>query len=162
MRYSRQMLSVLRRAPAAIALLAGVGLSAAALAGSDVMVYKSPYCGCCEKWVTHMRAAGFTVHPENVGDIGAIKAKFGIPGNLASCHTAVVDGKYVVEGHVPAGLVSRMMADDGELTGLAAPGMPAGSPSMETPNPVSFQVIAIHEDGATEVYETVGGQPFPR
>lgn len=161
MKYSRQLFGALRLVPAAVVLLAGLGLSAAALAAPEVMVYKSPYCGCCEKWVAHMEIAGFTVHTQNVGDIGAIKAKFGISGNLASCHTAVVDGKHVVEGHVPADLVKRMMADDDDVVALAVPGMPAGSPGMETPNPVSFQVVAAYADGRTEVYETVEGRSTP-
>lgn len=161
MKYSRQLFGVWRWAPVAVVLLAGLGLSAAALAGTDVMIYKSPYCGCCGKWAAHMKTAGFTVHTQIVDDIGAVKAKFGISGNLASCHTAVVDGKYVVEGHVPADLVRRMMADDDDVLALAVPGMPAGSPGMETPNPVSFQVMANHADGHTEVYETVEGRSTP-
>lgn len=161
MKYSRQLFGALRKTTVSVVFLAGLGLSAAALAGPDVMVYKSPYCGCCEKWVAHMETAGFTVHTQNVSDIGAVKAKFGISSNLASCHTAVVDGEYVVEGHVPADLVKHMMADDDDVMALAVPGMPAGSPGMETPNPVSFQVMAAYADGRTEVYETVEGRSAP-
>jgi len=158
MKRSSGLLRALRSAPAVVVLLAGLGFSTAALAASGVMIYKSPYCGCCGNWVAHMEAAGFTVHTQNVNDLAAVKSKFGIPADLVSCHTAVVDGKFIVEGHVPAALVKRMMTDGGDLVALAVPGMPAGSPGMESPNPVSFQVIAAHLDGRREVYATVEGR----
>lgn len=95
-----------------------------------VTVYKSPYCGCCAKWVEHMRRSGFPVIVEDVSDISAVKLIAGIPGDLEACHTASVAG-YVVEGHVPANDVDRLLAQRPTGTGLAVPGMPAGSPGME-------------------------------
>lgn len=142
-------------------MLFAAGLFAAAgtaIAGSDVVVFKSPYCGCCDKWVEHMEEAGFRVETRAEQDMGAIKARFGIPRSLASCHTAVVEDKYLVEGHVPAHLVKRMVEAGGEPMALAVPGMPAGSPGMESPNPVTYDVIAAGADGRTYVYETVQGK----
>lgn len=135
-----------------------LGAAGTAIAGSEVVVFKSQYCGCCDKWVEHMEQAGFEVETRNEENMGAIKSKFGVPRSLASCHTAVVDGKYLVEGHVPAHLVKRMVEADGEPMGLAVPGMPAGSPGMESPNPVTYDVIAAGADGRTYVYETVQGK----
>ena len=93
-------------------------------------VYKSPYCGCCGSWVAHMHDAGFKVHVTNLDDLNPIKAKFGISRDLQSCHTGVIEG-YVIEGHVPAGDVSRLLLERPTATGLAVPGMPVGSPGME-------------------------------
>lgn len=140
----------------------GLGIGTVAVAGSEVVVYKSPYCGCCAKWVDHMEAAGFSVETREQNDMAAIKAKFGIPNQLASCHTAVVDDRFLVEGHVPADLVQRMIDAGGDTMGLLVPGMPAGSPGMESPNPVSYDVIAVGHDGRTSVYETVEGRSEPR
>lgn len=147
---------------AVLFLACAFGFAGTALAGPEVLVYKSPYCGCCEKWEEHMEAAGFTVTSREQTDMGAVKAKFGVPRNLASCHTAVVDGRFLVEGHVPADQVRRMLADGGDPVGLAVPGMPAGSPGMETPNPVSYDVIAVGANGETRVYDTVEGRSEPR
>ncbi len=138
-----------------------LGFAGTVLAGPEVLVYKSPYCGCCDKWVEHMEAAGFSVETRETSDMDAIKAQFGVPSNMASCHTAVVDGRFLVEGHVPAEQVKRMLAADGDPMALAVPGMPAGSPGMETPNPVSYDVIAVSPDGETSVYETVEGRSEP-
>lgn len=142
-------------------LACSVGFAGAALAGPEVLVYKSPYCGCCDKWVEHMDAAGFSVETRETSDMDAIKAQFGVPSNMASCHTAVVNGRFLVEGHVPAGQVARMLDAGGDPVALAVPGMPAGSPGMESPNPVSFDVIAVSPDGETSVYETVEGRSEP-
>lgn len=138
-----------------------LGFAGTALAGPEVLVYKSPYCGCCEKWVEHMESAGFSVETRNESNMNAVKTKYGVPGSLASCHTAVVDGRFLVEGHVPAAQVKRMLAADGDPMALAVPGMPAGSPGMESPNPVSYDVIAVSPEGETSVYETVEGRSEP-
>jgi len=114
------------------ALLALVG-PAFAQARETVQVYKSASCGCCGAWVEHMRRAGFSVRATDVDDLDAVKARFGVPDELASCHTAIVAG-YVVEGHVPAGDVRRLLAEGPRATGLAVPGMPIGSPGMEQGN----------------------------
>jgi len=108
----------------------------------SVVVSKDPSCGCCGGWVEHMRAAGFPVVVNEVDDIGAVKARLGVPDDLGSCHTAEVAG-YVVEGHVPAGAVKRLLAEKPAGKGLAVPGMPMGSPGMEV------------KSGRSEAYDVV-------
>jgi hypothetical protein len=93
-------------------------------------VYKSPYCGCCGVWVNHMRKAGFSVKVTNMEDLEPIKTRFGVSRDLQSCHTGIVE-KYVIEGHVPAADVMRLLQERPTATGLAVPGMPIGSPGME-------------------------------
>jgi hypothetical protein len=136
--------------------------AAAAQPGSDpslplVVVYKSPTCGCCEKWIGHMQGAGFAVEMHNLDDLGAIKAEAGVPAGLESCHTAKV-GDYFVEGHVPAEDVKRLLAERPDARGLAVPGMPQGSPGMEqgaVPEP--YDVLLVAKDGSTSVYAHHGG-----
>lgn len=101
-------------------------------AAPQMTIYKDPYCGCCDGWAEHMKAAGFDVTVKVEEAMDTVKAKYGVTANLASCHTAVVDG-YVIEGHVPAGAVKRLLAERPQATGLTAPGMPMGSPGMEMP-----------------------------
>lgn len=98
-----------------------------------VTVHKSRYCGCCLKWVEHMRAEGFEVRVVETEDMGPVKRRVGIPPAKGSCHTAEVEG-YFVEGHVPAADVKRLLAERPKARGLTVPGMPAGSPGMETPD----------------------------
>lgn len=125
------------------ALAAGAVLPAAAAIadGPAMTVYKDPSCGCCDGWINHMRQAGFrvTVAP---GDVNAAKARLGVPADLVSCHTATVGG-YVVEGHVPADAVRRLLAERPAAAGLAVPGMPTGSPGMEGGEPETYDVIAF-------------------
>jgi len=119
-----------------------------------VLVYKTESCGCCNAWVEHLRAAGFTVDARNVVDLMSIKRDAGVPASHASCHTALVDG-YVVEGHVPADQIERLLAERPEVAGLAVPGMPVGSPGMEGPGAGPYQVLAFDRRGASSVYATV-------
>ena len=113
----------------------------------DVKVFRSPTCGCCGLWVEHMKAAGFQVTDEITDDMPAIKQQYGVPANLSSCHTAIVDG-YVVEGHIPAGDVMRLLAEKPNVAGIAVPGMPIGSPGMESGNYVEpYIVFYFMEDG---------------
>jgi hypothetical protein len=122
--------------------------------GLPVMtVYRSPTCGCCGDWVEHMRAEGFTVEVENVQDLVAVKNRLGVPMPLGSCHTAVV-GDYLVEGHVPADDVKRLLAEAPDAAGLAVPGMPIGSPGMEVEGTPAqpYDVLAFARDGATRVF----------
>jgi hypothetical protein len=122
----------------AFAVLAAAGICAltaavpetAAAEGPELHVFKSPYCGCCVAWADHMREAGFSVKVTDLEDVAPAKAHFGVADGLQSCHTAVVDG-YVIEGHVPAQDVKRLLAERPQATGLAVPGMPIGSPGME-------------------------------
>lgn len=128
-----------------------------AVTGADlptVLVYKTPTCGCCNGWVEHMRAAGFTVDARDVSDIMSVKLDAGIPGAMSSCHTAIVDG-YVVEGHVPAEQIERLLAERPDIAGIAVPGMPTGSPGMEGRDPQPYQVFSIGRDGSAAVFAEV-------
>ena len=115
-------------------------------------VYKSPSCGCCKGWVEHAERAGFTVAVRDTADVSPVKRAYGVDPKLYSCHTTVVGG-YVVEGHVPLEDVKRMLAERPRIAGIAAPGMPVGSPGMEQGTQKDpFDVIAFTKDGATSVY----------
>ena len=116
-----------------------------------VTVYKSPTCGCCTAWAEHMREAGFPVETVDVGDMSAVKRRYGIPLGLQSCHTAVVDG-YAIEGHVPAEDVKRLLAEAPEAGGLAVPGMPIGSPGMEQGDTVEPYEVLLVDDGQATVF----------
>jgi hypothetical protein len=118
-----------------------------------IQVWKSPTCGCCSKWVDHLEASGFTVKVTNVTNISPIKQWNSVPPALGSCHTAVVDG-YVVEGHVPAEDIFRLLEDRPAVAGIAVPGMPMGSPGMEGPSPQAYQVMSFDKDGAIEKFST--------
>lgn len=131
---------------AAIVSLAGPSLAYAA----DALVYKSPTCGCCDGWVDHLRANGLEVDARNVSNVNAFKLRYGVPARLASCHTAVIDG-YVIEGHVPAADIRRLLAERPDVAGLAVSGMPAGSPGMSG-EPQPYNVIAFDRGGALEVF----------
>jgi hypothetical protein len=119
-----------------------------------ILVYKSPTCGCCNGWIEHLEASGFTVDARDVRDLMSVKRDGGVPPAMSSCHTAIVDG-YVVEGHVPAEQVKRLLAERPAVAGIAVPGMPIGSPGMEGPNPQPYQVLAFTHDGRTDVFADV-------
>ena len=128
-------------------------VSAAAPKPTPITVYKDPSCGCCKNWVEHLRANGFAPEVHDRSDMDALKDSLGVPTALRSCHTGVV-GRYVIEGHVPATDVKQLLATKPAKTvGLAAPGMPAGSPGMETGGRVDrYDVIAFAPGGATHVF----------
>lgn len=111
------------------AAAASLGIVPSRAAGVMTM-HKSATCGCCSKWAARMREAGFTVEEVIEADMAAVKSRLGVPKAMQSCHTARIDG-YVVEGHVPADAIRRILADRPGFVGVAAPGMPAGSPGME-------------------------------
>ena len=142
-----------------IALFAsGTGLPAQVKAPSNapaVDVFKSPTCGCCSKWVDHMRKAGFTVHVTDLDDaeLQKIKARYGVPESAKSCHTARVAG-FTVEGHVPPADVKRLLAEKPKVAGLAVAGMPLGSPGMEVSGmkPHPYNVLSFDKQGQTQVY----------
>jgi len=118
------------------------------------VVYKSPTCGCCRAWVDHMRQNGFAVETHDIDDapLQEIKAAGHVPENGKSCHTARV-GQYVIEGHVPADLVKKLLAEHpSDIAGLTVPGMVMGSPGMEGPNAQHYDVIAFTANGQTRVY----------
>ncbi len=131
------------------ALLARTG--AARAPGPVITVYKSATCGCCTKWVEHVRAAGFQVVVHDTTSLSGIKERYGVPKNLTSCHTAVVDG-YVIEGHVPADVIARLLRERPELAGVAVPGMPAGSPGMDSPTPARYAILTFDRAGRTAVF----------
>ena len=124
-------------------------------AAPAITIYKSPTCGCCAKWVDHVRAAGFAATVHDTDDMDAVKARYGVPTALQSCHTALVGTqRYVVEGHVPAADVLRLLREHpADVKGLAAPGMPKGSPGMEMGGAADkFDVIAFTRDGKSRVF----------
>lgn len=118
---------------------------------ATLTVMKSPACGCCAKWIEHAEKHGFTVKVVNVDDIMAVKAKAGIPDEFASCHTTMVGG-YVVEGHVPAADIKKLLAQKPKAKGIAVPGMPGGSPGMEHSGKQPFQTLLLKADGSTSVF----------
>lgn len=129
-------------------------LTTSAYASTEVMTYKSPYCGCCSEWVEHMEDNGFTVKIEDHENMNPIKEKLGIEPRLASCHTAVIDG-YVFEGHIPAEDIKQFLAEPRDFNGLAVPGMPMGSPGMEYGDKKdTYQVIAFKENGKLAIFNT--------
>ena len=142
--------------------LAAAGATALALPGLAqstkpvVEVWKDPNCGCCKDWIAHMQASGFTVKTYETGN-NAARARLGLPEKFASCHTALVAG-YVVEGHVPAREVQRLLKERPKALGLAVPGMPIGSPGMDGPEYKGrkdrYDVLLVNADGRNRVYQT--------
>ena len=129
-------------------------LSAVALAtqaGEQVDVYKNPSCGCCEKWVEHLRRSGFQVRIHDVDDVSAVSSKLGVPERLTACHVAQVGG-YVIEGHVPAADVQRLLKDKPKALGLAVPSMPAAAPGMDIAGAGSYDTLLVRTDGGTTVF----------
>src|SRR5262245_13349501 len=114
-------------------------------------VYKSPTCGCCRKWVDMMKTAGFAVTAHDIDDVEPVKDKQHVPGDLRSCHTAVVGG-YVVEGHVPADLIHKMLREHPRIAGLSVPGMVTGSPGMEGGTREPYDVVSFDAAGKAAVY----------
>ena len=119
---------------------------------TEVVVYKSPTCGCCKEWVKHLQANGFSVKAHDVPDIMPYKTANGVPATLGSCHTAKVGG-YVIEGHVPANDIKRLLKERPPVSGLAVPGMPSGSPGMEQGGHKDrYDVLTFDKQGKTGVY----------
>ena len=135
----------------------GAALASASQVAADlptVLVYKTPTCGCCNGWIEHLEAAGFEVDARNVSDIMSVKRDGGVPVQMSSCHTAIVDG-YVVEGHVPADQMKRLLAERPDVAGIAVPGMPVGSPGMEGAGAQPYQVLSFTHDGQAAVFAEV-------
>lgn len=141
----------------ALALGMGWALSARAAQPKPLVeVWKDPNCGCCKDWMTHLESEGFTVKAYDKGNTAA-RAAFGMPQALGSCHTAKVQG-YVIEGHVPAADIKRLLADKPQALGLAVPGMPIGSPGMDGPiyggRRDAYQVLLVRKDGSSQVFSS--------
>jgi hypothetical protein len=141
-----------RRLLLAIAALPLVRGRLATAASPQVLVYKSPSCGCCGAWVEHMRAAGFSVTTKDVPDTAPERKRLGMPDQFAACHTASVEG-YVVEGHVPAAEVRRLLVAKPAAIGLAVLGMPLGSPGMEVDDRIDpYEVLLVDRRGQSSVF----------
>jgi hypothetical protein len=142
-----------------LAVMLGVVALSVSVTGAQgapaVSVFKSATCGCCAKWVEHLRANGFTPTATNVDDLTTVKAKYKVPTAVQSCHTALVGG-YVIEGHVPASDIKRLLKERPAIVGLAVAGMPNGSPGMEGPTPRQYDVLSFDKDGKTSLFATHG------
>lgn len=137
-------------------VLAAGGSLAGQKGGAVVEVYKTPTCGCCGLWVKHLQENGFTARVTDMDDLSALKKKHGVPAKAGSCHTAVVNG-YVLEGHVPAADVKRLLIERPAVAGLAVPGMPLGSPGMEFGNTKQpYNVLSFDKTGQTKVFSSYG------
>lgn len=145
---------------ALLAAVAAVGAStillrpARAADGVSIDVWKSRYCGCCGGWVDYMRAKGYRVNVTAVEDMDPLKARFGVPADLASCHTARIRD-YLIEGHVPEPAIAKLLAEQPALKGLALPGMPSGSPGMDG-TPGVYAVVGFDGAGKTSVFLRTG------
>lgn len=137
---------------ATVVTLLSLTIPASGAEAADVLVYKTPTCGCCKKWVDQLRDSGVEVDVVNVPDTRPIQSRVGVPRQLGSCHTAVA-GDYWIEGHVPIDLVKKLLAEKPEnIRGLAVRGMPPGSPGMESPNPVPYDVLAYSTEGKVTIH----------
>ena len=117
----------------------------------EIMVYKSPTCGCCKKWVKHLESEGFNVKTKNIRNLQPVKNEIGVKRQFQSCHTAKIGG-YFIEGHVPAADIKRMLSEKPNIKGLAVPGMPMGSPGMEGHRIDKYDVLAIDNNNIASVY----------
>ena len=128
-----------------------VVLNSQTVVAEEITVYKSPTCGCCNKWVDHLKDSGFEVKAYNRNDMPQVKQQLGIAPQYQSCHTALVNG-YVIEGHVPASDIKKLLGEKADIHGLSVPGMPMGSPGMEGPRKDAYDVIAIDKHGQPATY----------
>ena len=116
-----------------------------------VTVYKDAGCGCCKSWVAHLIKHGYRVDAKDTPDMTEVKRALGVPDALTACHTAVVNG-YLIEGHVPAADIARLLKEKPKIAGLAVPGMPMGSPGMEGPRKQHYQVLSFDKAGKTKIF----------
>ncbi len=119
----------------------------------DIVVYRSPTCECCGRWLEHMKQNNFNIKDIVTENVDVIKEKYGVPETLASCHTAIVDG-YVVEGHVPANDIKKLLKSKAKIAGLSVPGMPRGTPGMEVGAKDAYQVISFDQQKNTKVFNS--------
>ncbi|UHD15972.1 DUF411 domain-containing protein [Thiocapsa bogorovii] len=141
----------LRNLVPGLLLVAPLFCALAAAAEPTISVFKSPTCGCFTRWIGHLEDNGFEVDAVDFTDLGRIKSRAGIAPEQSSCHTALL-GNDVIEGHVPASDIRRLLAEQPDARDLTVPGMPPGSPGMETPNPQHYQVLPIGKDASTSVF----------
>ena len=119
----------------------------------EITVYKTPTCGCCGKWVSHLESNGFKVNAVNQNDLSSLKQQLGIAPSLQACHTAKI-GDYFVEGHVPASDIKKMLATKQDIQGITVPGMPMGSPGMEGARKDNYDVLAINKDTSVTIFNS--------
>jgi len=166
-----QQATAIRKIPAfagATVLAFLLGFAAASLPGAravagdaEILVYKTPYCGCCRLWVAQLEAAGLPVRTVDLDSTAPVQSEVGVPRALRSCHTARV-GDYWVEGHVPPDLVVELVENKPQgIAGLTVPGMPIGSPGMEGPNPQRYEVLRVTTEGKIEVHAVRDGNASP-
>lgn len=137
-------------------LVCTVRAAGAASGSPAIQVWKSPTCGCCNDWISHLEQNGFSVQAHNTGN-NAVRQRLGMPMKYSACHTATISG-YVVEGHVPAGAIKRLLRDKPTALGIAVPQMPVGSPGMDGPaykgRRDPYDVLLVNKDGSAAVYES--------
>jgi hypothetical protein len=151
---SRFKVAALSLALATIALITVVGANVRAASDAKkpvITVYKDPNCGCCKKWIEHLQSHGYRVDAKDTPDMTEIKRSLGVPDGLTACHTAVVNG-YVIEGHVPAEDIDRLLKQKPTIAGVAVPGMPMGSPGMDGGRVERYQVMAFDKKGKRTVF----------
>jgi hypothetical protein len=139
-----------------LALALTTGAATPATVGADpkqpvITVYKDASCGCCKSWIEHLIKHGYRVDAKDSPDMTEIKRSLGVPEGLSACHTAVVNG-YLIEGHVPAADIARLLKAKPKVAGLAVPGMPMGSPGMEGPRTQHYQVLSFDKAGKTRIF----------
>ena len=135
-----------------------VAISHLSAAGPTMIVYKTRTCGCCAKWVDHIRSNGFDVTVKEVSSTAKYHRKYGVPEQLQTCHIATVNG-YTIEGHVPAADIQRLLKTRPNAKGLAVPGMPIGSPGMDqSPGSQQYSVLLFRADGSTSEFHNYPGQ----
>ena len=152
--------NVTRRSAISLMAMSAMGLAAGARANQppSIKVWKDPNCGCCTGWVDHLRQNGFIVTLTDTAAMKEVKARLGVPPELASCHTATI-GDYVIEGHVPAHAIKRLIAEKIPGRGLAVPGMPIGSPGMEGGTPEIYDVVLYGQQPSKSYGRYKGDQP---
>ncbi|WP_105190273.1 DUF411 domain-containing protein [Pseudoalteromonas sp. T1lg48] len=123
----------------------------------ELLVYKTPTCGCCKKWISHIESEGFITYAKDYLDISPVKAKLGIAANYRSCHSAISRDGFAFEGHVPAKFIRQFLKEDhADAIGLSVPAMPLGSPGMEVGDRFTpYQVLILYKDGSSKVYAEV-------
>ncbi|MEQ1560062.1 MAG: DUF411 domain-containing protein [Methyloglobulus sp.] len=145
-----------------IALVIGAGFAGVELAQAeekiDIVVNRSPTCSCCGKWIEHLKQNNFNVKDVVSDDVRAVKTKYGVSQELASCHTAVVNG-YVVEGHVPANDIKTLLKNKPSVVGISVPGMPMGTPGMEMGGKKDvYQVVSFNKNNQTQVFNSYSAE----
>ncbi len=124
----------------------------------DIVVYRSPTCECCGKWIEHLKKNNFNVQEIVTDDVQTIKNKYGVPEAMASCHTAIVDG-YVIEGHVPANDIMKLLKNKPKIIGIAVPGMPSGAPGMEMGDRKdAYNVMSFDKENRYEIFNSYKGK----